>query len=58
MLLAVSMGSNTDNDSLDAFAPLVEQYEFECLLSARNAEQDRAAVPANLLSEVNLVTYN
>lgn len=52
------MGSNTDNDSLDAFAPLVEQYEFECLLSARNAEQDRAAVPANLLSEVNLVTYN
>ena len=38
------MGSEFQTEVLQTLSPLVEQYEFECLLSSRNAEQRKHPV--------------
>lgn len=38
-------------EALQSLAPLIEQYEYECLLSERNTEQGRQGLPAVLQAQ-------
>ena len=40
-----AMDTEPSTDVLQILAPLIEQYEFECLLSTKNAVQGRPASP-------------
>ena len=45
------MATSSLDNLLEGMAPLVEQYEFECLLSARNAEQTRGEIASTLTGD-------
>ncbi len=41
--MLVAMGNELESEVAQTLFPLVEQYEFECLLSARNADDCKPA---------------
>ena len=49
------MGPDSQAEAIDVLAPFVEQYEYECMLSSRNADGDESAAPPAPLSERTLV---
>ena len=41
------MDLDSNDDPMGVLGPLVEQYEYECLLSSRNATDDAADAPGD-----------